>query len=473
VKPLVQWAEENIILDDGKLIRFEDHQRRILNHCFTFDENGKLPYSVIIYSCIKKSGKTEANAIVQAWFAYNIEPPNEIITAANKREQAIARAFKRVKVFIERNPFLHGQAHITDKQITLNNGTSILAIPNDATGEAGANMGLTCWDELWGFSTERNRRLWDELCPVPTRKNSIRFVSTYAGFTGESNLLEELYSQVFTESGEVKEGVERPLGDDLPCYAIGGMFVYWDHEPRMPWQTPEYYESQKKQLRPGTYLRLHENRWVSSESGLFDMDRWDQCVNTNHSPPLPDRRISLYCGIDASVKKDRSAVVTVYKKDGRVFLGPKRIWQPTSASPLDLEETIEAYLLELHKGYRILRVNYDPFQFHRSSVTLTKQGLPMQEYPQTIPNLTACGQNLFDLVQGGNLVLYPSKSLRYEASCAIAKETSRGIRIAKESTSAKVDQVVALAMAAVEASAPGFDTETLSWTEVNEYARID
>jgi phage terminase large subunit-like protein len=97
----------------------------------------------------------------------------------------------------------------------------------------------------------------------------------------------------------------------------------------------------------------------------------------------------------------------------------------------------------------------------------------MQEYPQTIPNLTACGQNLFDLVQGGNLVLYPSKSLRYEASCAIAKETSRGIRIAKESTSAKVDQVVALAMAAVEASAPGFDTETLSWTEVNEYARID
>jgi phage terminase large subunit-like protein len=98
MKPLVEWAESNIILDDGKLIRFESHQRRILNHCFKFDENGKLPYSVIIYSCPKKSGKTELNAIVQAYFAFNIEPPNELITAANKREQAISRAFKRLKV---------------------------------------------------------------------------------------------------------------------------------------------------------------------------------------------------------------------------------------------------------------------------------------------------------------------------------------------------------------------------------------
>ncbi len=97
----------------------------------------------------------------------------------------------------------------------------------------------------------------------------------------------------------------------------------------------------------------------------------------------------------------------------------------------------------------------------------------MREYPQTIPNLTACGQNIYDLVQSGNIILYPCKDLRYEASCAIGKETSRGFRIAKESTSAKVGQTVALAMAAVEASAPGFDTETLSWTEVNEYARID
>ena len=140
---LTKWAEQNIILDDGKLIRFEPHQKKILDHCFTFNKDGKLPYSVIVYSCPKKSGKTELNAIVQAYFGYNIEPPNEIITAANKREQAISRAFKRLKVFIERNPFLNDQAQsLTGNQVTLKSGTSILAIPNDASGEAGSNHGL-------------------------------------------------------------------------------------------------------------------------------------------------------------------------------------------------------------------------------------------------------------------------------------------------------------------------------------------
>ncbi len=48
------------------------------------------------------------------------------------------------------------------------------------------------------------------------------------------------------------------------------------------------------------------------------------------------------------------------------------------------------------------------------------------------------------------LVFYPDKELRKEANVAIAKETTRGLRIAKEKTSAKIDQIVALAMAFVE-----------------------
>ena len=119
---------------------------------------------------------------------------------------------------------------------------------------------------------------------------------------------------------------------------------------------------------------------------------------------------------------------------------------------MDLEETMEKYLLELHKGFTLLSVKYDPFQFHRSAMTLAKKGLPMAEYPQTVPNLTEIGQNLFDLVQYRNIVFYPCKDLRFEASCAIGKETGRGIRIAKEKSSQKIDEIVALAMAALDPS---------------------
>jgi hypothetical protein len=118
-------------------------------------------------------------------------------------------------------------ASITGNQITLNNGTIVTAIPVDYSGEAGANQGLVSHDELWGLVTELQRRLYDELTPVPTRKNSIRLITTYAGFEGESALLEDLYHQIFDEQHNVKKEVSQPLGQDFPAYAKGDLFVYW------------------------------------------------------------------------------------------------------------------------------------------------------------------------------------------------------------------------------------------------------
>lgn len=455
IPDIVEWSEKYIILPSGKHIYFLDHQRAIFKDAFRFDKDtGKLPYSTIVYSCPKKSGKTALNAVVMAFWLYNIEPPNEIICAANKRDQAISRGFDETKGYIERNPALMAQTvKWTDKLITVKNGSSILAVPNDFSGEAGSNHGLTTWDELWGFKTERDQRFYDELTPVPTRLNSIRFISTYAGFEGESTLLENLYYQIFNQNKTLKEeGIGRPLGEDFPVYTKGRLFMYWDHEARMPWQTEEYYVEQEQEVRPNTFLRFHRNQWVSSESGLFDMEKWDACVDPTHSPPLPDKNVMLFVGVDASVKKDRSAVVSVYLEGGKVKLGPKRFWQPTSDEPMDLEETMEAYLEELYAGYTLLSVKYDPWQFHRSATTLVKKGLPMEEFPQTGGNLTEMGQNIYDLVEYGNIVLYGCRHMRYEATCSIAKETGRGLRLTKEKSTQKIDQIVALAMAALKGS---------------------
>jgi len=447
------WAEQMIILPDKKFVKFQPHQKVIFDHCLAFDDNGKLPYSVIVFSCPKKSGKTAINAMLQTYWAFEIEPPNEIITAANKREQAISRAFKEARGFIERNPLLLERTNsITKENLTLNNGSTILAIPNDFAGEAGSNHGLTCWDELWGFYLERDRRLYEELTPVPTRKNSIRLITTYAGFQGESLLLEEIYFEIFDEQGNIKPGIGRPLGNNFPVYTKGDLFVYWDHGTfKMPWQSQQYYASQRRSLRTNTYLRLHENRWVSSESGLFNMDEWDACVNPEHKPPLPDKSIGLWVGVDASTKKDKSAIVSVYRDGPKIKLGPKRAWQPTANDPMDLEHTMESYLMELNRGYRLISVRYDPFQFHRSAMTLAKRGLPMVESPQTSSFLTEIGTNIYDLVRFGNIVLYPCRVMRFEATCSVAKETARGFQIRKEKSTQKIDEIVSLAMSAIDA----------------------
>jgi hypothetical protein len=114
-------------------------------------------------------------------------------------------------------------------------------------------------------------------------------------------------------------------------------------------------------------LRLNENRWVSSEQSLFDMDKWDLCSSNGHKSPLASKDIRLFVGVDARVKRDRSAVVSVYRDGPRICLGPKKWWQPTPDAPMDLEETMEAFILQLARDHTIELVYYDPFQFHRST----------------------------------------------------------------------------------------------------------
>jgi phage terminase large subunit-like protein len=449
---LCQFIDEFAIREDKQPLRLEDHQRAILTEAFRHDENERFIYRTIIYSAPKKSGKTAVNALVSLWWGFCVQPPDEIIIASNDLDQSISRVFDAAKGFINRNPVLKQKAELQRLLIRLDNDTTIKAIPNDYQGESGGNQGFASFDELWGYMSERSRRLYEELTPVPTRKNSIRFISSYAGWEGESILLEELYNRVFDKQGNVKPGVNRPLGDDFPVYTIGDLFMYWTHEPMMLWQTSGYYESQRADLRINTYLRLHENRWVSNESSLFDMDDWDACVCPDHRPPLPDKRIRLFVAADASVKKDRSAVVSVYRKDDLMHLGPFRSWQPSPKEPMDLEATMEAYIRELANGYDVAEVRYDPFQFHRSATTLKQAKINIIEFPQTVPNMTDAGQALYDAIKHKTLKLYRDEELRKEAKFAVGKETARGMRIVKEKASHQIDAIVALAMAVLGSS---------------------
>ena len=51
--------------------------------------------------------------------------------------------------------------------------------------------------------------------------------------------------------------------------------------------------------------------------------------------------------------------------------------------------------------------------------------MPIEEYPQTVPNLTAATQNMFDLIQSRSLVLYPDAAMRLAVSRAIIVESHR------------------------------------------------
>ena len=85
-----------------------------------------------------------------------------------------------------------------------------------------------------------------------------------------------------------------------------------------------------------------------------------------------------------------------------------------------------------------------------SAATLRKKGIKVVEFPQTTGNLTRAGQGLYELVKGRNLCMYEDAELRSHALAAVAVETGRGWRLAKEKASRKIAAVVALSFACLD-----------------------
>jgi Terminase large subunit, ATPase domain len=437
-------------------------ERAFLRLAFTLDADGRLAYPELVFGAIKKSGKSTLAALIMLTMVLLLGGRfAEGYCVANDLEQAVGRVFTMARRIVEASPLLRDVARITAERISFPAlGATIQAIGADYAGAAGANPTITCFDELWGYTSERLRRLWDEMITSPARQISCRLTVSYAGFSGESELLEELY----------RRGKALPeVGSNL--HAGDGMLFAWHTQPIAPWQDERWLSEMRRSLRPNAYLRMIENVFVTAETSFIDMSWYDQCVSPTATPIATDPDLPVWVGIDASVKHDSSAIAaTTWDKTGQVGrLVFHRIYQPTPDDPLDFEATIEATVLDLRKRFRVRKVLYDPYQMVASAQRLAREGVKMEEFPQSVPNLTAASQNLFEMLQGRTLVLYPNADIRLAMSRAIAIETSRGWRIAKEKQNHKIDVVIALAMSALASvRSPGesnYDSQYLGWSD--------
>jgi phage terminase large subunit-like protein len=419
-----------------------DAERAFLAHAFRMDDGGKLLYPEQLYAAPKKSGKTGFAALhmltTVLLFGGRFA---EAYCLANDLEQASSRVYQAIRRIVECSPLLKREARVTADKIVFSGfgGATITTVANDYTGAAGANPTISCFDELWGYQTERSRRLWDEMVPPPTRQVACRLTVSYAGFTGESVLLEELY----------KRGMAQPeVGPSLR--AGDGLLCFWSHLPVAPWQDERWLAEMRRSLRPNQYLRMIECRFVTSESSFVELSQWDRCVDPSIGHRPNDKALPIFLGVDASLKHDSTAVVATSwdAKAQCVRLVTHRIFQPTPEQPLDFEATIEAYILDLKQRFSVRKILYDPYQMASTAQRLTKLGLPLEEFPQSSGNLTLASQNLFDLIQSQNIVCYPDAAMRLAVSRAVAIETPRGWRITKTLATHKIDVVVALAMAA-------------------------
>ena len=457
---LARWRADPISFIEQVLINPETNkpfvlleaERAFLMHAFATNADGRLLYPEQVYACPKKSGKTTFAAIyvITIVLLFGGAYP-EAICAANDYEQSVGRVFAAIKKIVECSPLLCAEARITTDKITIA-GAVITAIPNSYASAAGSNQVIAIFDELWAYASERARRLFDELVPPPTRRIACRLTVTYAGFRGESALLEELYNR----------GLQQPeVASNL--YAGDGILMFWSHLPVAPWQDDAWLAEMRRSLRPSQFLRMIENRFVNAESNFIDMALWDQCVDPSIGHMVADRALPVWVGVDVSTKHDSTALaaVTWSQKYQQVRLVDHRIYVPSADQPIDFAADVEQTLREWHRRFNLRAIWYDPYQMASSSQRLRREGLPMQEFSQTPNNLTAMGENLFTLVKGRNMLAYPDSEIRTAVSRAVAIEGDRGWKIAKDKQFHHIDIVIALGMAALACvraqDKPGYD----------------
>jgi hypothetical protein len=249
-----------------------DAEKDFLQHALHLTPEGRLLYPELLYGAIKKSGKTGFAAlfVITLLLLFGGRYAEGYV-AANDLEQAQARVFEAIRRIIEVSPLLRREANITQNKITFPaTGSTITCLTGNYASAAGGHPTISTCDEMWAYTSERSRRLYDELVPVPTKQISCRLITTYAGFSGEGQMLEELYNR----------GMQQPeLGPNL--HGGDGLLMAWHHEPIAPWQTPEWMEECRRSLRPNQYARMIENRFVTSESNFIELSAWDRCVNKN------------------------------------------------------------------------------------------------------------------------------------------------------------------------------------------------
>lgn len=459
------WAEHTVgwIMDDGISIRLTDWQRAILAAWWEHQDTT----STLAISNVKKTGKTTLDAILLAWRWLAL--PGQHFVCANDLDQSTGLQFRMIARMVDRHPFLAQHVVATRTRLVFTpTGSELEALSVDAAGSAGANHLTSSHTEAWGIQYEESIRAWEELTPQPGRfwaLPALRIADSYAGWEGESDTWHAL----------VDRGLAGDrVSEEWPIYRAGGLLLFhmagYEAQERCFRGNAEeratYYEDQRQSLRAGTFRRLHLNERTSSEGAFILAEDWDALILPEFPCPAPGADVSLVVGLDLATKHDCAAAVSVFPVEVPdvdvtcMALGPYKIWWPRGEE-LDLS-AVEEWLSELAQDYQVTSVRYDPYQSVYLAQRLSAQGLPVEEFPQTVANLTAAGNSLYDAIKQRRLAVWEgSDSLRRHVLAAAAKETDRGIRLIKGHGGRKIDAGIALAMAV--ASIEAYGTGPWAW----------
>ena len=102
----VRFVDEFIRRNEkGRAWTLSPYQRQVLALAFCWGPTGALLFRILLWSEIKKSGKTFIAACLAIWWGF-VTGNTEIICAANDLDQSVGRVFRTVVALLRANPRL-------------------------------------------------------------------------------------------------------------------------------------------------------------------------------------------------------------------------------------------------------------------------------------------------------------------------------------------------------------------------------
>ena len=385
------------------------------------------PYSFLTRS--RGSSKTTDLAGVALALLLTLERERLFWLAADADQGALA--LDAIRGFVLRTPQLDGALDLQARRVVAHStGSSLDVLPADAAGAWGLLPRFVICDELaWWTETAAPQRLWEAVSSAVAKRDDARLVVlTTASDPGH-------WSRAVLD-----HALEDPMWHvhEVPGPA--------------PWLSEDRLAEQRRRLSESMYMRLFENRWVTSEDRLTTRDDLLACV-TLDGPLDYEAGHQYVIGLDLGLTHDATVAVVAHvepahgSEDGRrVVLDRLRVWQGSRTEPVQLAE-IEEWV-EQAAGVYHARVVTDPWQAAGLAQRLRVRGVQVEEFTFSAASVGRLGSTLHVLLRNRALALPNDPRLLDELGSVRLIERAPGVLRLDHDAGKHDDTAVALALAA-------------------------
>ncbi len=427
-----RWAGKPFVLEPWQ------YENMVMPVYGRLDRKGRRKIKRALFGIPRWNGKSELTALLHLYHMYG-EPVygGEQYAFATTKQQA-AIIFDTAKRMINADPMLRAASKVYRSVIeVVETGCIFRALPFDADTSQGFHPSFASGDEV---HVMKNLEMVDSMVTGMVGREEGLFVAiTTAGARpgGTLDQLKELWAQdpaayVYWQGAKAGMDPEDP--------------ATWRYANPASWLTMDMLKSQYNALPLPVFSRLHLN--ITPEGGegrAFNPKAWELCSDY----PEIDRDRPCIVGVDAAPRRDKTAVV-LDQRDENGFHHVKA-WSfeaDPEAGLLDFDELKEV-LRGLCREFNVTRIVVDPAHLFAIMDELQREGLPVEDFPQTAGRMIPASMNLYDLIQLGRLRHGGDPLLSRHVLNAGAKEIPpSGWRLTKVSATEHIDAAVALAMAA-------------------------